>query len=106
MIQRYEAISQTTKITERETERGYTYSFAIPIICDDKHDNRLKEWLQCTIFQRKRRPDVMRHRGKFRISGELRIMPAKGELPQKLYLFGFSIEPVKEKVIKLEGLGQ
>jgi hypothetical protein len=100
MIQRYEAVSRTTKITEKRTERGYTYSFAIPIMCDDKQGNKLKEWLQCTIFQRKRRPDVMKHRGKFRISGALRIMPSKEERPQKLYLFGFSIEPVKERIVK------
>ena len=81
MRQRVEIISRTSQVKERRTAKGWLYSFAIPVTSTDRSGSELTEWLQCNIFQKDQRPDVMRHQGELHLIGELQVQSAWGDHP-------------------------
>jgi len=94
MRQFVEFVTRTTKITERETAKGFIYSFAVKIETPDNGGESLTHWLQCAIYQHERRPELLQHSGEFHFTGELRVAPPWGDRPQELRLWGWEIEPV------------
>ena len=101
MKQHIEIIGRASSIKETRTAKGYVYSFALPIEGQDKEGERLTEWLRCSIFQKERRPELLEHRGELHVIGELQALPAWGDYPQKIGLWGFHIEPVLGRVWRI-----
>jgi hypothetical protein len=101
MRQHIEIISRASSIKETRTAKGYIYSFGLPITGQSRDGEELTEWMRCSIFQKERRPDLLDHQGEFHIIGELQPLPAWGDYPQKIGLWGFYIEPVLGRVWRI-----
>ena len=98
MKQHIEIIGRASSIKETRTPKGYVYSFGLPIGGQSREGEQLTEWIRCSIFQRERRPELLEHRGEFHIIGELQALPAWGDYPQKIGIWGYHIEPVLGRV--------
>ena len=97
--QNVELIGKAIKLKEIQTQKGWIYSFSIPIT-DMDGEQQLTQWLNCSIFLKEKDQHIMQHTGEFHIVGKLVVKKAWGDYPQSLGLFGFEITPVLGKVYK------
>ena len=99
MQQHYEAIAKVKSIKEIQTKSGkWLYSFGIPIT-KMAGETQLTEWIQVSILQDERRPDL--HNAKqVHFIGQLALKEAYQNYPQGISVFGFYIEPVLSQVYR------
>ena len=100
MKQHSEFVTEIQNLKEKQSTKGWLYSFSIPLT-KMQEDVQLTEWLSCIIFLKERDPRIMTHQGDFHFSGTLQVKPEWNEHPQGVSLFGFQIEPVLGNIYRV-----
>lgn len=95
-----EVVSKIFNLKERQTAKGYMYSFSIPINGQTKEgDQELTEWLQGVIFTKER--VTLADRCEAYFTAQLEVKPPYGDRPQHLGFIGYEIKQVFGKVYRV-----
>ena len=95
-----EIVSKIFNLKERQTAKGYMYSFSVPINGQTKEgDKELTEWLQGVIFTKER--VMLADRCEALFTAHLEVKPPYQDRPQQLGFTGYEIQPVFNKVYKI-----
>lgn len=97
---RLEYVGKIFGLKERETTKGYMYTFSVPVNGQSRDgDEELTEWVDGIIFTKER--VALTDRGEAHFTASLEVKPPYGDRGQRVGFVGRFIEPVFGNVYRI-----